>query len=123
VILPGFQVAGTRGRALLDSATSLKMFGGYVPVRAEVVGVDGFSAHADADGLLAWLRASPSVPQTTFVVDGDETASMALARRIGAELGWRAVVPSPASKSWSMGVWGLRCERLALGPDPVPHFR
>jgi metallo-beta-lactamase family protein len=69
-----------------------------VPVRAEVVGMDDFSAHADADGLLAWLRASPTVPQTTFVVHGDEPASLALARRIDAELGWCAVVPRPGEQ-------------------------
>jgi metallo-beta-lactamase family protein len=93
VILPGFQVAGTRGRALLDGATAVKMFGGYVPVRAEIVGVDEFSAHADADGLVAWLRAAPRAPHTTFVVHGEEPASVALARRIGTDLGWCAVVP------------------------------
>lgn len=93
VILPGFQVAGTRGRDLLTGATSLKMFGGYVPVQAEVTGVDGLSAHADANGLLAWLRAAPQPPRTTVVVHGDEAASMTLVRRIDAELGWCAVVP------------------------------
>jgi metallo-beta-lactamase family protein len=98
VILPGFQVAGTRGRALLDGATSLKMFGGYVPVRAEIVGVDDFSAHADADGLLSWLGAAPRVPQTTFVVHGEEPASLALARRIDTELRWSAVVPRPGEQ-------------------------
>jgi hypothetical protein len=37
VILTGFQAAGTRGRALAEGATELKVFGHYVPVRAEVV--------------------------------------------------------------------------------------
>lgn len=60
ILLPGFQVPGTRGRALLDGATALKMFGGYVPVRAEVVGVDELSAHVDADGMLDWLRSAPA---------------------------------------------------------------
>jgi metallo-beta-lactamase family protein len=69
------------------------MFGGYVPVQAEVTGVRDLSAHADADGLLGWLRAAPEPPRTTFVVHGDEAASMTLARRIDAELGWCAVVP------------------------------
>src|SRR5665647_3851608 len=46
VILTGYQAVGTRGRLLADGATELKMYGGYVPVRAEVVVDHGFSVHA-----------------------------------------------------------------------------
>jgi metallo-beta-lactamase family protein len=93
VLLPGYQVQGTRGRALLEGAASLKMFGGYVPVRAEVIGFSDFSAHADADGVLAWLRTAPRAPQTCYAVHGEKAASQALARRIHNELGWCAAVP------------------------------
>jgi metallo-beta-lactamase family protein len=98
ILLPGFQVPGTRGRALLDGARSLKMFGNYVPVRAEVVGVDELSAHADADGVLAWLRTAPVPPRACYVVHGDPSAAAALAAMIDAELGWCAVVPRHAER-------------------------
>ncbi|MEY9941861.1 MBL fold metallo-hydrolase [Streptacidiphilus sp. MAP5-3] len=55
VMVVGFAAQGTRARDLVEGARSLKMFGTYVPVRAEVVDVRGFSAHADADEILAWL--------------------------------------------------------------------
>ena len=51
VILTGYQVAGTRGRSLADGAAHVKIHGDYVPVTAEVVSVQGFSAHADQDEL------------------------------------------------------------------------
>jgi metallo-beta-lactamase family protein len=92
ILLPGFQVAGTRGRALLDGARALKMYGGYVPVRAEVVGLPEFSAHADADELLAWLRTAPRPPRTCYVVHGEPDAAQALAGRVDADLGWCAAV-------------------------------
>lgn len=98
ILLPGYQVRGTRGRSLLDGATSLKMYGGYVPVRAEVVGIETFSAHADADDLMAWLRTAPTPPQTCYVVHGEPEASRALAHRIHTELGWCAVVPQHAER-------------------------
>lgn len=98
ILLPGFQVAGTRGRALLDGARTLKMYGGYVPVRAEVVGVDDLSAHADADGLLAWLKTAPAPPRTCYVVHGEPPASAALAERIDREIGWCAVTPRDAER-------------------------
>ncbi len=92
ILLPGFQVPGTRGHALLHGATELKMFGGYVPVRAEVVAIEGFSAHADADDLLAWLGRGAE-PRACYVVHGEEAPARALAARITKELGWCAVVP------------------------------
>lgn len=93
VLLVGFQAAGTRGRSLLDGAPQVKMHGRYVPVRAEVVDIDGFSVHADSDGLIAWLTSARSEPEAVYVVHGEPEASAALASRIRHELGWTAVVP------------------------------
>jgi metallo-beta-lactamase family protein len=93
VVLVGFQAVGTRGRALVDGATQLKMHGRYVPVRAEVVTVEGFSVHADSDELIAWLDSGPDEPEVVYVVHGEPDGSAAFAERVRAELGWMAVVP------------------------------
>jgi metallo-beta-lactamase family protein len=92
VVLTGYQVAGTRGRALADGAREIKIHGRYVPVRAEVANIRGFSAHADAGQTLDWLRDTPA-PQTAFVVHGEPASSSALADRLRTDLGWTAVVP------------------------------
>jgi metallo-beta-lactamase family protein len=92
VVMVGYQAVGTRGRDLIDGATQVKIHGEYVPVNAEVVDAQGFSVHADADELMAWLGSAPSAPAVVYVVHGEPAASAALARRIGAELGWLAVV-------------------------------
>ena len=93
ILLPGFQVPGTRGHSLLSGATAIKAFGGYIAVRAEVAALDEFSAHADADAILAWLGTAPTPPRTCYVVHGDAAAADTLARRITTDLGWCAVVP------------------------------
>jgi metallo-beta-lactamase family protein len=93
VVLVGYQALGTRGRDLAEGAPQLKMHGQYVPVRAEVVDVGGFSVHADADEVLAWLGQLAEPPDTTYVVHGEPKASAVLADRIRDELGWLAVVP------------------------------
>lgn len=93
ILLAGFQVAGTRGRALLDGQRTLKAHGRYIRVRAEVVGLDEFSCHADADEIVAWLGRTPRPPHTCYVVHGEPTAADALAERVDQELGWCAVVP------------------------------
>jgi metallo-beta-lactamase family protein len=62
-------------------------------VRAEIVDLSGFSVHADRSELLAWLAEGKGAPDVVFVVHGEPAASSALARAIGRELGWNAVVP------------------------------
>jgi len=97
VVLTGFQVPGTRGRALADGAGQLKIHGRYVPVRAEVVSLRGYSAHADADGVVAWLGTMPA-PRTAYVVHGEAEAARTLAGRLTRELAWPAVVPGYLEK-------------------------
>lgn len=93
VVLTGYQAEGTRGRQLLDGARALKMYGHYVPVRAEIVNVTDFSVHADADELLAWVASAEQLPGAVYVVHGENGASDTLARRITEELDLVAVVP------------------------------
>jgi metallo-beta-lactamase family protein len=93
VVMTGYQAFGTRGRALVEGARELKMFGRYVPVEAEVVADEEFSVHADADELIAWLGLMPQRPEAVYVVHGEDAGARALAERIRSELGWTAVVP------------------------------
>ncbi|MFF2625482.1 MBL fold metallo-hydrolase RNA specificity domain-containing protein [Kitasatospora griseola] len=92
VVVVGYAAAGTRARDLVDGARVLKMYGGYVPVRAEVVNVPAFSAHADAVEIVDWLRPAPA-PSATYLVHGEPEGAQALRDRIDRELGWTAVVP------------------------------
>lgn len=94
VAVVGFASQGTRARDLIDGARTVKMLGEYVPVRAEVVNVPGFSAHADAAEIIAWLRDGAALaPSATYLVHGEPDAAQALRDRIDEELGWNAVVP------------------------------
>jgi metallo-beta-lactamase family protein len=94
VVLTGYQAEGTRGRQLVDGARQVKIHGRYVPVRAEVVDVPDFSVHSDAHETVEWLSRAPRPPRTVYVVHGEPRSATALARQIGDELGWTAVVPS-----------------------------
>jgi metallo-beta-lactamase family protein len=93
IVLPGFQAPGTRGASLAAGAPSIKIHGRYVPVGAEVVQLDFFSAHADQSGLLDWLGACPRPPKRVFVTHGEPVASDTLRRVMGEKLGYEAYVP------------------------------
>lgn len=89
ILLSGYQAAGTRGRALLEGASTLRMHGQDIPVRASVLALHGLSGHADADELQRWWETARPA-RTVFVVHGEPPAAEALAARLGAE---HTVVP------------------------------
>lgn len=94
VLLVGFQAAGTRGRTLADGSDELKIFGSYVPVRAEVCSIASLSAHADWLELVQWLEGSELAPRHAFVTHGEPAASDALRRRLEERLRWSVTVPA-----------------------------
>jgi metallo-beta-lactamase family protein len=93
ICLVGYQAAGTRGRALLEGAPSVRMHGRDVPARAGVLAIHGLSGHADADELVRWVRSGGAAPPAVFVTHGEPEAARALAGRLEKELGARCVVP------------------------------
>ncbi|MDA1133029.1 MAG: MBL fold metallo-hydrolase [Proteobacteria bacterium] len=93
ILFAGFQAGGTRGAAMTGGAERVKIHGSRVPVRAEVRNLQMLSAHADADGILDWLRGFKSPPRNVFLNHGEPAASDALRVRIADELGWQARLP------------------------------
>jgi metallo-beta-lactamase family protein len=93
ILLAGFQAPGTRGYALANGAATLRMHGEEFDVRAQVGQLQASSSHADADGMLAWMRRLQVAPKHVFVTHGEPVASDALRSRIEHEVGWAASVP------------------------------
>jgi metallo-beta-lactamase family protein len=93
LLFAGFQVGGSRGARLVAGEREVKVHGEWVPVRAEVQQLEGFSGHADRGELLDWLRALRQPPEQTFVVHGEPDAADALRAAIQQQLGWRVRVP------------------------------
>ncbi|MFC1988925.1 MBL fold metallo-hydrolase RNA specificity domain-containing protein [Chloroflexota bacterium] len=94
VLFTGYQAEGTPGRLLLEGSKEIRLLGMTHPVRARVVKLDGFSAHADRDGLLAWLSDIRHPPRRIFVTHGEEKAATSMAEFINEQTGWRVSVPA-----------------------------
>jgi metallo-beta-lactamase family protein len=92
VLFAGYQAAGTRGRQLRDGASTVRIFGEILPVRATVLATDALSAHADRDEVLRWLKHFQAPPALTYCVHGEPDAAAALRDAIATRLGWRAEV-------------------------------
>jgi metallo-beta-lactamase family protein len=70
IIFVGYASSGTLARKIIDGAQYVTLFGEEIPVQAKIYTINGFSAHADRDELLAWHKAIS--PSKTFLVHGDE---------------------------------------------------
>lgn len=93
IALAGYQAPGTRGRALLEGARSIRMHGEDIPAKAKVIALQGLSSHADAADLIRWVRTAPALPKLVFVTHGEPAAAEAFAARLRAELSVDVRVP------------------------------
>jgi len=94
ILFVGYQAAGTLGRQIVDGAKRVRMLGQYYPVKAGIVQLNGFSAHADRDGLVRWLSSLRKPPRRVFITHGEPDSSQHLAGLIRSSHGWETLVPS-----------------------------
>ena len=77
VIFVGYAAGGTLARAIIDGAQNVPVLGARVRVGARIHTINGFSAHADRDELLAWQ--GRIAPVRTFLVHGEATTMASFA--------------------------------------------
>ena len=97
ILFIGYQVKGSLGRRILDKEKEVKIFGEKVSVNCRVEAIGGYSAHADQQMLLEWVKAAATGGKLkkVFVVQGEEDSSLTLARKIERALEIDAIVPKP----------------------------
>ena len=86
VAIVGFQAQHTLGRRLVERRPEVRIFGVMRPRRAEVVVLDGFSAHADQKGLLDFAEAvrDRGPLRRVLLVHGEPRAQEVLTRELEA---------------------------------------
>ena len=92
ILFIGFQAPGTRGFTIKSKASEVKLFGDYVPIRAQVAALEQFSDHADPPELLEWLHTFRNPPGVTYLVHGEPDASGQLRDVMKKDLGWNVQV-------------------------------
>jgi metallo-beta-lactamase family protein len=77
----------------MEGATDVKIHGESVIVRAKVRSIEAYSAHADMEGLVKWVKPMRDTLKKVFIVQGEEEAALHLASVIKDRLTVDAVVP------------------------------
>jgi metallo-beta-lactamase family protein len=94
VLLVGFQGDHTLGHRIQKGDAEVRVHGDLLPVRAEVVTIGGYSAHADRTELRKWVRALGGPIKRAFVVHGENDAREAMAGLLRAEGVPEVVLPT-----------------------------
>lgn len=70
VIFVGYQAVGTLGRLMVDGAESIRIYREEIKVRAKIHMINGFSAHADQQELIAWMGQFEQLDKV-FLIHGE----------------------------------------------------
>jgi metallo-beta-lactamase family protein len=92
VLFIGFQAPGTRGFTIKSKSDEVKIFGEYIPIRAQIAALEQFSDHADPPELLEWLRTFRNQPAATYLVHGEPDAASQLRDLMKQQLGWNVEI-------------------------------
>lgn len=98
VLFVGYQAYGTLGRAIVEGASSVKLFGEEVEVKAEIRTLSGISGHADKEGLVKWITSFEKKPDRVFVVHGEDTVCDKFAGCLQGDFGYPAEAPYPGAE-------------------------
>jgi metallo-beta-lactamase family protein len=94
ILFVGYQAVGTLGRRILEGEKMVNIHSERVAVRANIQSIDAYSAHADQQTLISWLKNFNQDLKTVFLVHGEENSQQVLADLIEKELNLNVVIPN-----------------------------
>ncbi|MCR4902781.1 MAG: MBL fold metallo-hydrolase [Butyrivibrio sp.] len=93
ILFVGYQSVGTTGRAIIDGAQQVKLFGETIDINAEIMKLEGLSGHADQKGLIDWIQGFKNKPKKVFVVHGEDAVTTSFAQLLNKEYGYNSYAP------------------------------
>ena len=93
ILFVGYQAEGTLGRQIVEGSKAVRILGQTHRVRANIVQMGGFSAHADRDDLLRWLSGFQKPPSRLFITHGEPQTALSFADLVTNTKKWPVSVP------------------------------
>jgi metallo-beta-lactamase family protein len=91
IVFVGYQAEGTLGRSIVNGDKDVSIFGEKIHINAEIHSLEGFSGHADREGLLEWLSGFKEKPKQIFLVHGEREAKENFAKTVKLALGYDCI--------------------------------
>lgn len=114
ILFVGYQATGTLGRAIIEGADQVKLFGEPIEIRARIRTLAGMSGHADKNGLIAWLQGFEEKPRRVFIVHGEDLVCQSFAESLKVEYGYRTYAPYSGTE------YDLATDKVLFEASPIP---
>ena len=99
ILFVGYQAPGTLGYNIVNGAKKVKIFGEEIAVEARIEYIEGYSGHADQEGLINFVYSfRDQRPSHIFLVHGEEDAQEVLAQKIEDETEIPVTIPNFGEK-------------------------
>ena len=93
ILFVGYQAPGTLGRAIVDGAKKVKIFGEEIAVNARIEYIEGYSGHADQTWLLNFVYSFINPPKHIFLVHGEPDGQEVLKQKIEENTNCKVTIP------------------------------
>ena len=85
ILFVGYQAPGTLGYQIVNGAKTVKIFGEEMAVNARIEYIEGYSGHADQEGLINFIYSFIKKPKNIFLVHGEQESQEVLKNKIEEE--------------------------------------
>ena len=94
ILFVGYQAPGTLGYNIVNGAKLVKIFGEEIAVNARIEYIEGYSGHADQDGLMNFVYSFIKKPKHIFLIHGEEQSQEVLGEKIEEEAKLPVTIPN-----------------------------
>ena len=94
ILFVGYQAPGTLGRKIVDGEKKVRIFGEEFSVNARIEYIEGYSGHADQEGLLNFVYSFYTKPKHIFLVHGEEEGQEVLKDKLEENTEIPVTIPS-----------------------------
>ena len=93
ILFVGYQAPGTLGYLIVNGAERVKIFGEEIAVNARIEYIEGYSGHADQEGLMNFIYSFIQKPKHIFLVHGEPTSQDVFKDKIETETKIPVLIP------------------------------
>ncbi|NLK20823.1 MAG: MBL fold metallo-hydrolase [Epulopiscium sp.] len=93
ILFVGYQAPGTLGRRILDGVNKVKILGEDISIKARIESIDGYSGHADQQGLINWVGRFKKMPKKVFITHGELEAQKVFAKLLKTHFNLETIIP------------------------------
>lgn len=94
ILFVGYQAPGTLGYQIVNGAKTVKIFGEEMAVNARIEYIEGYSGHADQEGLMNFIYSFREKPKQIFLIHGEEESQDVLQKKIETDTNLSVTVPN-----------------------------